>query len=56
MRLLRDVRCKSSSRGIRSGKLDKLLEEVSVTAWPKKSSEAVRPGHLEDPELRGEIL
>ena len=34
----------------------KLLEEVSVTAWPKKSSEAVRPGHLEDPELRGEIL
>ena len=36
-----DIAERSSSRAIRSGKLDDLLEEVFVTAWHKRSSEAV---------------
>ena len=32
---------RSSFRVIRSGKLDDVLEEVSVTAWHMKSPEAV---------------
>ena len=36
-----DIAERSSSRAIRGGKLDDVLEEVSVTAWHMKSPEAV---------------